>query len=112
MQHTRAIMKKSPYILYGVFSLSEHLHFSYCIEPYYKLLGRRAHICIISLPLKLRRVNDFIKLVSNGVKRNKYLALNMCIGIPGGGVVKNPLANAGVTQEMQARSLGLEDPLE
>ena len=31
------------------------------------------------------------------MKRNKYLALNMCIGIPGGGVVKNPLANAGDT---------------
>ena len=56
-----------------------------------------SYLYYLCLPLKLRRVNDFIKLVSNGVKRNKYLALNMCIGLPGGAVVNNPLANAGDT---------------
>ena len=62
----------------------------------------------------MRRVNDFIKLVSSGIKRNKYLALNMCVGIPGGAVVKNPVANAGDTGDAgsipgSGRSPGIEN---
>lgn len=82
LQHTRAIMIKTS------------LHLKWCFQIFWTLTLKLLHWALLwtisqkgsysyylYLQMKLRTVNDSLRLVSSGVKREKYLALNMCVTI-------------------------------